>query len=53
MLNNTIERLRVMKMSAFADELERQQEDTAIYNQLGFEDRISLLVDSGMEPPTE
>ena len=53
MLNNTIERLRVMKMSAFADELERQHEDTAIYNQLGFEDRISLLVDSGMEPPTE
>ena len=53
MLNHTIERLRVMKMSAFADELERQQEDTAIYNQLGFEDRISLLVDSGMEPPTE
>ncbi len=36
MLNNTIERLRAMKMSAFADELERQLEDNNNYNQLGF-----------------
>ena len=46
MLNNTIERLRTMKMSAFADELERQTEDAGSYNQLGFEDRLALLVDS-------
>lgn len=45
MLNNTLERLRTMKMSAFADELERQIEDGETYNQLGFEDRLSLLVD--------
>ena len=45
MLNNTLERLRAMKMSAFADELERQTEDAENYNQLGFEDRLSLLVD--------
>ena len=46
MLNNTLERLRAMKMSAFADELERQMEDANSYGQLGFEDRLSLLVDS-------
>lgn len=46
MLNNTIERLRAMKMSAFASELERQMEDTQSYGQLGFEDRLALLVDS-------
>lgn len=46
MLSNTLERLRAMKMSAFADELERQLEDNASYNLLGFEDRLSLLVDS-------
>ena len=34
-----------MKMSAFADELERQTEDAENYNLLGFEDRLSLLVD--------
>ena len=43
MLNNTLERLRAMKMSAFADELERQTEDAGSYGQLGFEDRLSLL----------
>lgn len=46
MLNNTIEHLRSMKMSAFADDLERQLEDSSSYNQLEFEDRLSLLVDS-------
>ena len=45
MLTNTIERLRSMKMSAFASELERQMEDAGSYGQLGFEDRLSLLVD--------
>ena len=46
MLNNTIERLRAMKMNALASELERQIEDSESYNQLGFEDRLALLVDS-------
>lgn len=46
MLTNTIERLRAMKMSAFASELERQLEDAETYNQLGFEDRLALLVDA-------
>lgn len=46
MLNNTIERLRVMKMNAFANELERQLEDNDSYSQLGFEDRLALLIDS-------
>lgn len=46
MINNTVERLRGMKMSAFAAELERQLEDAESYGQLGFEDRLALLVDS-------
>ena len=46
MLNNTIERLRAMKMNAFASELERQIEDNDSYKQLGFKDRLALLVDS-------
>ena len=46
MINNTIERLRTMKMNALASELERQLEDTESYGQLGFEDRLSLLVDA-------
>ena len=46
MLNNTIDRLRSMKMNAFAFELERQLADNNGYNQLGFEERLALLVDS-------
>lgn len=46
MLNKTIERLRVMKMNAFASELERQLKDISSYSQLVFEDRSALLVDS-------
>lgn len=46
MLNNTIERLRSMKMNAFASELERQIEDSENYSHLGFEERLALLVDS-------
>ena len=46
MLNNTINRLRSMKMNAFASELERQLADNNGYNQLGFEERLALLVDS-------
>ena len=46
MTNNTVERLRAMKMNAFAAELERQLEDNESYGLLAFEDRLSLLVDS-------
>ena len=46
MTNNTVERLRAMKMNAFASELERQLEENESYGQLAFEDRLSLLVDS-------
>ena len=44
--NSTVERLRAMKMNAFASELERQLEDAGSYSQLGFEERLGLLVDS-------
>lgn len=43
--NNTIERLRAMKMNVFASELIRQLEDNDSYGQLGFEERLGLLVD--------
>lgn len=46
MINSTIERLRAMKMNALTSELERQLEDADSYNQLGFEDRLTLLIDS-------
>ena len=46
MINGTIERLRAMKMNALASELERQIEDAGSYKQLGFEDRLTLLVDA-------
>jgi DNA replication protein DnaC len=46
MINSTIERLRTMKMNALASELERQIEDSDSYKQLGFEDRLTLLVDA-------
>ena len=46
MINSTIERLRAMKMNALTSELERQTEDAENYKQLGFEDRLTLLVDA-------
>ena len=46
MINSTIECLRAMKMNALASELERQIEDAESYKQLGFEDRLILLVDA-------
>ncbi len=46
MINSMIERLRAMKMNSMAAELERQIEDIDSYKQLGFEDRLSLLVDA-------
>lgn len=46
MISSTIERLRAMKMNALASELERQIKDAESYKQLGFEDRLMLLVDA-------
>ena len=46
MINGTIEQLKAMKMNAFASELERQLEDISAYNQLGFEERLALLIDA-------
>ena len=46
MISSTIEQLRAMKMNAFASELERQIKDADSYKQLGFEDRLTLLVDA-------
>lgn len=44
--NSTIESLKVMRFSAMAAELERQMQDSAAYSQMGFEERLSLLVDA-------
>lgn len=46
MTHTTITLLREMRFSAMASELEKQLADPAAYNQLGFEDRLSLLVDA-------
>ena len=44
--NSTIESLKAMRFSAMAAELERQMGDPSAYSQMGFEDRLSLLVDA-------
>lgn len=44
--NSTIESLKAMRFSAMATELERQMQDSAAYSQMGFEERLSLLVDA-------
>ena len=46
MTHTTITLLREMRFSAMASELEKQLSDPAAYSQLGFEDRLSLLVDA-------
>lgn len=46
MINNTIACLRAMKMNSMAAELERQLADADSYKILGFEDRLSLVVDA-------
>ena len=43
---STITALRAMKLTAMADELEAQFADQTTYSQLGFEDRLGLLVDA-------
>lgn len=43
---STLELLKVMKLTAMANELQRQLEDSSTYAALGFEDRLSLLTDA-------
>ena len=43
---STRELLKAMKLTAMANELQRQMEDPATYAALGFEDRLSLLTDA-------
>lgn len=43
---STLELLRTMKLTAMANELQRQLEDSTTYASLGFEDRLSLLTDA-------
>lgn len=42
---STVQRLRSMKMNAFASEPERQLADNVNFSSLGFEERLGLLVD--------
>lgn len=42
---STVQRLRDMKMNAFASVLECQFADNANFSSLGFEERLGLLVD--------
>lgn len=44
--NSTIESLKAMRFSAMAAELEWQMGDPSAYSQMGFEERLSLLVDA-------
>lgn len=44
--SSTIEKLKSMKFNAMAEKFIEQIEDAANYNQLGFEDRMGLLVDA-------
>ena len=47
MINQSMfELLKVMKLTAMANELQHQPEDPATYVALGFEDRLSLLTDA-------
>lgn len=43
---STLELLKTMKLTAMANELQRQLEDSTTYASLGFEDRLSLLTDA-------
>jgi len=43
---STIDSLKSMKLTAMAIELENQLAAPTIYNQLGFEERLGLIVDS-------
>ena len=43
---STIEILKKLHCSAMAEELTRQLADAAVYNTLGFEERLALLTDA-------
>lgn len=43
---STLEYLKAMRLSAMAEELKKQTEDSAAFSQLGFEERIALIVDA-------
>ena len=45
-IQSTIDTLKAMRFSAMAGELEKQLNDPATYNSLGFEERLGLLVDA-------
>lgn len=45
MSNSSVELLRAMKLSAMADECEKQLSDAAAYSQLAFEERLGLIID--------
>lgn len=44
--SSTLESLKALKLSAMATELGKQLENPKSYNQLGFEERMALLVDA-------
>ena len=46
---STIETLKAMRMSSMASELENQLNDPA-FKQLGFEERLGLMVDASGSP---
>lgn len=46
MNHSTIETLKMMRFSAMAFEFERQLSNPAAYSQLGFEERLALMVDA-------
>lgn len=45
-IQSTVDCLKKMKLSAMAEELKHQLEDPGMYTSLGFEDRLSLMVDA-------
>ncbi len=45
-VTSTLEFLKVMHLGAMADELKKQTEDPTAFSQLGFEERIALIVDA-------
>ena len=45
-VTSTLEYLKTMRLSAMAEELKKQTEDPAAFTQLGFEERIALIVDA-------
>lgn len=46
MVQSSMEALKAMRFTAMAAELERQLSGPGIYSQMGFEERLGLLVDA-------